>query len=166
MAVSGCITNIDYLRSLANSAMFEQAKIATKVFELYACNPSAFEVVVSGTCTTVQNFSNRKGLWHVGVPPSGCMDEYASRIANSRVGNHKKSPALEITFSRPTLFLYHDVIVGQVPVEVDGVAVKQWTPIHIKKGEKLATGKLKNGCRAYSATSGCSEVCEYLGFRF
>ncbi|WPK25411.1 hypothetical protein PUMCH_002724 [Australozyma saopauloensis] len=168
-AVSGCITNIDYLRSIANSAMFEQAKVATKVLDSYDYNPTAFEVVVPGAYTTVQDFPGRKGLWHVGVPPSGCMDEYAFRIANRCVGNHKKSPGLEITLSGPTLLFHHDVIVavtgGEVPVEVDGVAVKQWAPIHVKKGEKLAIGKLKSGCRAYLAIRGGIDVCEYLGSR-
>lgn len=168
-AVSGCITNIDYLRSIANSAMFEQAKVATKVLDSYEYNPTAFEVVVPGAYTTVQDYPGRKGLWHVGVPPSGCMDEYAFRVANRCVGNHKKSPGLEITLSGPTLLFHHDVIVavtgGEVDVQVDGEGVQQWAPIHIKKGQKLAIGKLKSGCRAYLAIRGGIDVCEYLGSR-
>lgn len=168
-SVSGCITNIDYLRSIANSEMFEQAKVATKVLDLYEYNPTAFEVVVPGAYTTVQDYPGRKGLWHVGVPPSGCMDEYAFRLANRAVGNHKKSPGLEITLSGPTLLFHHDVIVavtgGDVPVDVDGNAVEQWKPIHVKRGQKLAIGKLKSGCRAYLAIRGGIDVSEYLGSR-
>lgn len=168
-SVSGCITNIDYLRSIANSAMFEQAKVATKVLDSYEYNPTAFEVVVPGAYTTVQDYPGRKGLWHVGVPPSGCMDEYAFRVANRCVGNHKKSPGLEITLSGPTLLFHHDVIVavtgGDVDVQVDGQEAKQWTPIHIRRGQKLAIGKLKSGCRAYLAIRGGIDVCEYLGSR-
>lgn len=168
-AVSGCVTNIDYLRSIANSEMFETAKVATKVLDLYEYNPTAFEVVVPGAYTTVQDYPGRKGLWHVGVPPSGCMDEYAFRVANRCVGNDKKLPGLEITLSGPTLLFHHDVIVavtgGEVPVEVDGTPAKQWEPIHVRSGQKLAIGKMKSGCRAYLAIRGGIDVCEYLGSR-
>lgn len=168
-AISGCITNIDYLRSIANSKMFETAKVATKVLDSYEYSPTAFEVLVPGAYTTVQDFPGRKGYWHIGVPPSGCMDEYAFRLANRAVGNDSAAPGLEITLNGPKLLFHHDVIVavtgGEVDVDVNGKAVSQWKPIHIRKGDKLAIGKLKSGCRAYLAIRGGIDVCEYLGSR-
>lgn len=168
-AVSGCITNIDYLRSIANSKMFETAKVATKVLDSYDYSPTAFEVLVPGAYTTVQDFPGRKGYWHIGVPPSGCMDEYAFRLANRAVGNDAGAPGLEITLSGPKILFHHDVIVsvtgGEVDVDVNGKSVSQWVPVHIKKGDKLAIGKLKSGCRAYLAIRGGIDVSEYLGSR-
>ncbi|SGZ47656.1 CIC11C00000005072 [Sungouiella intermedia] len=168
-AVSGCITNIDYLRSIADSKMFETAKVATKVLDSYEYNPTAFEVLAPGAYTTVQDFPGRKGYWHIGVPPSGCMDEYAFRLANRAVGNDAGAPGLEITLTGPKLLFHHDVIVavtgGEVEVDVNGTTVSQWTPIHIKKGDKLSIGKLTSGCRAYLAIRGGIEVVEYLGSR-
>ena len=37
--------------------------------------------------TTVQDWPGRVGYWHVGVPPSGPMDDYAFRVANELAGN-------------------------------------------------------------------------------
>lgn len=168
-AISGCVSNIDYLRSIANSKMFETAKVATKVLDSYEYNPQAFEVVAPGAYTTVQDYPGRKGYWHIGVPPSGCMDEYAFQLANRAVGNAKGAPGLELTLSGPTLLFHREVIVavtgGDVDVTVNGKDVRMWEPFHIKKGEKLAIGKLKSGCRAYLAIRGGIDVCEYLGSR-
>lgn len=168
-AVSGCVTNIDYLRLIANSKMFEQAKVATKVLDLYDYRPTAFEVLVPGAYTTVQDYPGRKGFWHIGVPPSGCMDEYAFRLANRAVGNDSHAPGLEITLSGPKLLFHHDAIVavtgGQVPVDINGTPVRQWEPLHIRKGDKLSVGKLASGCRAYLSVRGGIDVVEYLGLR-
>ncbi|OBA24386.1 urea amidolyase [Metschnikowia bicuspidata var. bicuspidata NRRL YB-4993] len=160
-AISGCISNIDYLRSIANSEMFETAKVATKVLDSFDYRPTAFEVVSPGAYTTVQDFPGRKGYWHIGVPPSGCMDEYAFRLANRAVGNDEAAPGLELTLNGPTLLFHHDAVVavtgGVVDVDVDDN--------HVKKGQKLIIGRLQAGCRAYVAIRGGIDVCEYLGSR-
>ncbi|MGO8632116.1 hypothetical protein ACC807_38105, partial [Rhizobium ruizarguesonis] len=50
----------------------------------------------------------RLGLWHVGVPPGGPMDERSFRHANRLVGNGDVTAALELTVSCPTLRFYAD----------------------------------------------------------
>ena len=40
------------------------------------------EVVDPGLFTTVQDWPGRVGYWHVGVPPSGPMDDLSFRIGN------------------------------------------------------------------------------------
>lgn len=167
--VHGCITNLDYLRSIVNSKMFEEAKVATKVLDSYDYRPTAFEILKPGAYTTVQDYPGRKGYWHIGVPPSGCMDEYAFRIANRAVGNHHSAPGLEITLNGPTILFHHDAVVavtgGSANVEVNGSEAPQWSPIHVKRGDKLSIGKLTSGCRAYLAIRGGIDVTEYLGSR-
>lgn len=167
--ISGCISNIDYLRSIANSSMFEEAKVATKVLDSYDYKPTAFEILSPGAYTTVQDYPGRKGYWHIGVPPSGCMDEYSFRLANRIVGNDKAAPGIEITLNGPKILFHHDTTVaitgGKAPVEVNGEKVNQWSPISIKRGDKLSIGKLTSGCRAYLAIRGGIDVNEYLGSR-
>lgn len=167
--VHGCITNLDYLRSIVNSDMFGKCQMHTKILDSYKYHPSAFEVLDPGAYTTVQDYPGRKGYWHIGVPPSGCMDEYAFRLANRLVGNHEKAAGIEITLSGPK-FLFHTectvgVTGGEVKVEVDGIEASQWSPISIKAGTTLSIGKLTSGCRAYLAIRGGIDVMEYLGSR-
>ncbi|EGV61905.1 urea amidolyase [Yamadazyma tenuis] len=167
--VYGCITNVDYLRSIANSKMFENCQMHTKILDTYKYQPTAFEVLQPGAYTTVQDYPGRKGYWHIGVPPSGCMDDYAFRLGNRIVGNHKKAPGIEITLNGPKILFHHDTIVavtgGEVDVDVNGVASKQWEPITIKAGDKLSIGKLSSGCRAYLTIRGGIDVTEYMGSR-
>lgn len=167
--VSGCITNIDYLRLIANSQMFETAQVATKVLDSYDYCPTALEILSPGAYTTVQDFPGRKGYWHIGVPPSGCMDEYAFRMANRAVGNDAAAPGLEMTLNGPKILFHHNAIVavtgGEVEVTVNTKPVDQWKPLELKKGDYLAIGKLQTGCRAYLAIRGGIDVTEYLGLR-
>lgn len=168
-SIYGCITNIDYLRSIAHSQMFAEAKVATKVLDSYDYQPRAFEILSPGAYTTVQDYPGRKGYWHIGVPPSGCMDDYSFRIANRIVGNDKSAPGLEITLSGPKILFHYDAVVsvtgGVAEVLVNDIVAAQWAPIYIKKGDKLSVGKLSHGCRAYFAIRGGIDVSEYLGSR-
>lgn len=167
--VYGCITNVDYLRSIANSKMFEEAAVATKVLDSYDYKPHAIEILQPGAYTTVQDYPGRRGYWHIGVPPSGCMDQYSFRVANKIVGNDAASPGIEITLNGPKLLFHQDCVVavtgGKTKVEVNQVEVNQWEPINIKSGDKLDIGKLSTGCRAYLAIRGGVDVVEYLGSR-
>lgn len=167
--VSGVITNLDYLRSVASSKMFAECKMFTKVLDSYIYQPHSIEITTPGSSTTIQDFPGRTLLWHIGVPPSGPMDSYAHRAANHIVGNHENAPAMEATLTGPSILFHHDSVVavtgGAAPVTVDGEAVEQWAPIEIKAGQKLAVGKLSTGCRAYIAIRGGLDVPEYLGSR-
>ncbi|CAI5757946.1 unnamed protein product [Candida verbasci] len=167
--VFGCITNVDYLRSIANSKMFEEAKVATKVLDSYDYKPHAIEILNPGAYTTVQDYPGRKGYWNIGVPPSGCMDQYAFRLANRIVGNDEKSPGIEITLNGPKILFHQNCVVaitgGQTKIEINNELKSQWEPLNIKSGDVLTIGKLTSGCRAYLAIRGGIDVVEYLGSR-
>lgn len=167
--VYGCITNVDYLRAIANSKMFADCKMHTKILDLFPYEPTAVEVLAPGAYTTVQDYPGRAGYWHIGVPPSGCMDEYSFRIANRIVGNHQGAPGLEITLNGPKLLFHKASVIsvtgGAVAVDVDGTTANQWAPIEVRAGQTVTIGKLTSGCRAYLAVRGGIDVPEYLGSR-
>ncbi|VEU22249.1 DEKNAAC103246 [Brettanomyces naardenensis] len=167
--VYGVVSNIDYLRSIANSTMFEQAKMYTKVLDSYDYKPNAFEITAPGAYTTVQDYPGRVGYWHIGVPPSGPMDAYSFRLANRVVGNHYRAPGIEITLRGPSILFHHETVIavtgGEVPVTLNGVPIKMYSPVTVKRGDKLSVGKLTSGCRAYLAVRGGIDVTTYLGSR-
>ncbi|MFD6456035.1 hypothetical protein ACFWF3_35160, partial [Nocardia sp. NPDC060220] len=45
------------------------------------------DVVRPGMQTTVQDWPGRIGYWHIGVPPSGPMDDLSFRLGNRVLGN-------------------------------------------------------------------------------
>ena len=62
------------------------------------------EVLKPGLTASVQDMG-RQGCYHVGIPPSGSLDQYASRAANLLVGNPRDTAALEnaMAFTRKLL---------------------------------------------------------------
>lgn len=167
--VYGVVTNLDYLRAIVNSEMFETAKVATKVLDSFTYTPLAVEITAPGSYTTVQDYPGRVKLWHIGVPPSGPMDAYAFRLANRIVGNDAKAPAIENTLVGPSVLFHCDTVIaltgGTSNATIDGNPVDFWKPIEVKAGQKLVIGKLSNGCRSYLAIRGGIDVPEYLGSR-
>ena len=47
---------------------------------------ATIEVLAGGPLTTIQDLPGRVGYWHVGVPPSGPMDDLAHRLAERSDG--------------------------------------------------------------------------------
>ncbi len=143
------------------------------------------DVLKPGTHTTVQDFPGRLGYWHVGVPPSGPMDDLAFRLANRAVGNAEGAAALEITSSGPTLRFRHDTVIAlagaPMAAQLDGAPVAYWRPVPVRAGGVLAIGAILPerspglaravapagavGLRSYLAVRGGFDVPEYLGSR-
>jgi allophanate hydrolase subunit 2 len=60
-------------------------------------------VISGGTATTVQDWPGRQGLWAIGVPPSGPMDDQSFRLGNRLLGNPEGTAGLEMTITGPIL---------------------------------------------------------------
>lgn len=168
--VYGVVTNLDYLKSIASSAVFKNVDFHTKILDTYDYEANAIEILQPGAYTTVQDYPGRVGYWRIGVPPSGPMDNYSFRLANRIVGNHKHASGIEITLTGPTVKFHHDAIIaitgGEVPIVIDdNINCKMNEPIYVKKGSIIAIGKLTTGCRSYLAIRNGIDVVEYLGSR-
>jgi urea carboxylase len=125
-------------------------------------------VEVPGLLTTVQDLPGRVGLWNVGVPPSGPMDDLSFRLGNRAVGNAEGAPGLECTASGPSLRVTHQttfcVTGAECPVTVDGVPVPMWEPIDVPAGGVLAVGAAQTaGLRTYVLVTGGFDLPTYLG---
>lgn len=131
--------------------------------------PPVFEVLQPGTYTTVQDYPGRLGLWHIGVPPSGPMDDLAFRLANRIVGNAESAAALECTLQGPTLKFHHPALIaitgGDAPCFLDDAAIDALRPIAVASGQVLRIGQVKTGARVYLALRGGLAVDPYLGSR-
>ncbi len=113
------------------------------------------QVMRPGMLTTVQDWPGRIGYWHVGVPPSGPMDDLSFRIGNRVLGNGEGAAGLECTRGGPALRFPDggrvSVTGAPVVVTVDGVAVPQWQSVVVPAGGVLDVGLLDRA-RACAAT--------------
>ncbi|MGN1289651.1 MAG: 5-oxoprolinase/urea amidolyase family protein, partial [Bradyrhizobium sp.] len=168
--VAGIETNLDYLRAIAASDVFRSGQVATSVLGAFAYRPRTIDVVAPGAQSGVQELPGRLHLWHVGVPPSGPMDERSFRLANRLVGNPEATTALELTVNGPTLRFNSDAIVAlsgaRMTASLDGAEIAYDEPVAIRAGQTLVIGSIRGpGQRGYLAVRGGIDVPEILGSR-
>jgi urea carboxylase len=169
-SVSGIETNLDYLRTIAASDTLASGEVATTALRDLHFVPNVVEVIVPGPQSSLQELPGRLGLWHVGVPPSGPMDERSFRHANRLAGNADETTALELTVSGPTLrFLAPATIAlagAAMPMRLDGAPIPHNAAVNVAIGQMLEIGAIVGaGQRAYLAVSGGFATPEVLGSR-
>ena len=126
------------------------------------------EVLRPGIMTTVQDWPGRTGLWHVGVPPSGPMDDRSFRLGNWALGNPEGAAGLECTLLGPRLHFEAAataMIAGaETAARLDGEPVPCWEPLAVPAGAVLDLGRVVGlGMRAYLLLAGGLEFPERLG---
>ncbi|MBO9197836.1 urea carboxylase [Rhizobium sp. 16-449-1b] len=169
-SIYGIETNVDYLRVIAQSELLESGNVSTTALRTLEFVPDVVEVLAPGAQSSMQELPGRRGLWHVGVPPSGPMDERSFRHANRLVGNDETTTALELTVSGPTLKFFRDVTVAlsgaRMPMMLDGVEVPHGQAIAVPAGAVLSIGSISGaGQRSYLAVSGGFDAPVVLGSR-
>ncbi|MGE2736829.1 urea carboxylase [Mycolicibacterium vaccae] len=120
-----------------------------------------------GLMTTVQDVPGRVGLWQVGVPPSGPMDDLSFRLGNRALGNPEEAAGLECTAAGPALRMTHATTVcvtgAECLVTVDGKPVPMWEPVEVPADGVLDVGTAAVGLRTYILVAGGLDVPTYLG---
>ncbi|NEA31430.1 5-oxoprolinase/urea amidolyase family protein [Streptomyces sp. SID13031] len=127
-------------------------------------------IVAPGMQTTVQDLAGRQGLWDVGVPPSGAVDELTFALLNAAVGNPSNAAGLECVVAGPVLRLGEDrlVCVGGAATRatIDGYHLRPGTVARLVAGATLDVGPLDGpGMRGYVAVEGGLDVPRVLGSR-
>jgi urea carboxylase len=165
--IDGIETNRPYLRHLLSSGTLD-TEITTTALAMTPFRRDRIVVVSPGTETTIQDLPGRLGFWHVGVPPSGPMDDRSFRLANRAVGNDEGAAGLEIIVAGPTLRFDADAVIclagAALLATLDGAQLAYWTPIVVPRGAVLAIGTgAPAGARTYLAIRGGIDVPDYLG---
>lgn len=168
--IDGITTNRAYLQAIMESEVFTSGKVATHVLDHFSPASPTFEVLSSGTLTTIHDDPGRIGYWEVGVPPSGPMDSVAFRLANELVGNPKDAAALEITLSGPSLQFHHETVIALTGADMgatlDETPLEPWKAYPVRSRQVLRLGNVIGpGARAYLAIRGGIDVPPYLGSR-
>ncbi|HWI70463.1 MAG TPA: urea carboxylase, partial [Baekduia sp.] len=165
--VDGIRTNLGLLRAAVADARVRDATHATSTLATIADDEPRIEVVRAGTMTTVQDWPGRTGLWQVGVPPSGPMDDRSFRLGNRVLGNPEGTPGLECTLTGPALRFTHATTIcvtgADAPVTLDGAPVARYVPVAVPAGATLDVGTTDGrGLRVYVLLAGGIDVPEFL----
>ncbi|MEU7139221.1 urea carboxylase [Nocardia sp. NPDC046473] len=166
--IYGVQTNLPQLRQAARDPRVLAAQHVTTTLADIRPVGRRIDVLRGGTMTTVQDYPGRIGLWQVGIPPSGPMDDLSFTLANTAVGNPVGVPALECTLQGPQLRFSDTAVVcvtgAPTPVTVDGQPVPMWQPITVPAGSVLDIGApTDSGLRTYLAVRGGIDAPLYHG---
>ncbi len=126
------------------------------------------KVLKPGLATSVQDLG-REGYYHLGIPPSGALDQYALSAANCLVGNPAGAAALECTLLGPELEFTVDTLVAvsgaHMAARLDSVQMPHDTAFAVRAGQVLRFDFPKVGARTYIAVAGGIDVPIVLGSR-
>ncbi|WP_425297720.1 urea carboxylase [Nocardia asiatica] len=166
--IYGVQTNLPQLRRAASDPRVLATEHTTTTLAEIRPVGQRIDVLRGGTMTTVQDHPGRIGLWEVGIPPSGPMDDLSFTLANTAVGNPAGVPALECTLQGPRLRFSDSAVVcvtgAPTPVLVDGHPVAMWEPITVAAGAVLDIGApTDTGLRTYLAVRGGIDAPLYHG---
>ena len=124
-----------------------------------------FKVLSPGILTTVQDLG-RQGYTHLGITPSGAMDEYAYRWNQKLLGD-KDGNALEILLNGLKLQATAPTTIAVCGADLDfcinGTSQPIWQTHKIQTGDILTFQKRISGMRAYLAVKGGFNVEKFEG---
>ena len=168
--VAGIETNLRWLREVLRDRRFVSGQVNTSLLSDIDYHPRSIRVVSGGTATTVQDWPGREGLWSVGVPPSGPMDDRSFRVGNRLLGNPEGTAGLEVTFTGPTLYFNAPARLclagADFGARLDGEPVRRAVPFDVAAGQTLALGRVTGGgMRGYILFAGGLDVPLYLNSR-
>ncbi len=115
------------------------------------------KVLKQGFFTTLQD-QGRFGYKDKGVPVSGSMDTYSTKVINALLENNISAPVIEITMTGPTLEFTADsyICIGgaEFLVTLNTSPISLYKVYKVKSGDVLSYAKLNKGLRAYLAIKG------------
>ncbi|OSC40528.1 urea carboxylase [Mycobacterium decipiens] len=166
--IYGVQTNLPQLRAATDDAVFRAAAHTTATLPEVTWSHRRIDVLRAGTMTTVQDYPGRIGLWEVGIPPSGPMDDLSFTLANTAVGNPGTAPGLECTLHGPRLRFSGPAVIcvtgAPTTVTIDETPVPMWEPVDVSAGAVLdIAAPTDTGLRTYLAVRGGIDAPAYHG---
>ncbi|MGO4584642.1 urea carboxylase [Arthrobacter sp. 2RAF6] len=166
--IDGIETNLGMLRAVTGLDVLRAANHSTGTLDTVGDPEPRITVERPGLQTSVQDWPGRTGLWKVGVPPSGPMDDLSFRLGNKALGNPEGAPGLEFTMAGPALRFTHATTVcvtgADVTVTLNGESVPAWEPLTVPARGLLDIGSADAaGLRGYVLFRGGLDVPHYLG---
>lgn len=128
----------------------------------------SIDVIKPGLASSVQD-KGREGNYHLGIPPSGGMDQRSLIAANLLLGNQEGAAVIECALMGPELRFNEARNVAACGAEmtprVNGEAQPLNEVFNVPAGATLSFDFVKAGARLYLAIEGGIDVPERLGSR-
>ena len=125
----------------------------------------SLKIIKAGLLDTIQD-QGRYGFQHLGVNPSGAMDVFSSKLANSLLGNELLTPVIEMHFPAPEILFEEPVIICISGADFSPVINHHSIPINqpvlVNKNTLLQFERIKSGARSYLSILGGLTIEKWL----
>ena len=125
-------------------------------------------ILEPGLLTTVQDLG-RLHWYHIGMPPSGALDNFAFRVGNLLVGNPEDAAGLEVTYAGPSFEVTSEGLIAvtgaDIAFTINNQPAAQWRAHVLHPGDRVSLGGVRRGARAYVCLAGGITVSERLDSR-
>lgn len=126
----------------------------------------SLRIIKTGLLDTVQDHG-RYGFQHLGINPSGCMDLFSFRLANSLLGNDLNTPILEMHFPASEILFEQGTIFcltgAEFSAHLDDIAIPLNQPVITPKNSTLKFKRRLTGERCYLAVLKGFRIPGWLG---
>lgn len=127
---------------------------------------SGFLVEKASVFTLLQDIG-RYGFTHLGVSPSGVLDEYSAYWANRLLDNDLNTNLLEIAFSNVELKSTVNTTIAITGAfcefSINAEIKETWKSYNIKAGDIIRIGKFTSGSRVYLAVKNGFDIKKEFG---
>ncbi|KAH8892168.1 urea carboxylase [Thozetella sp. PMI_491] len=157
--LTGPATNLDFAKAILTSDTFIKGSALTSFLDTeFSYRPCGIDIISAGYFSMIQDFPARSSIGY-GVPKSGPMDSFSSRIANILVSNTQGKELIESTLLGPEILFTAAAVVAvcgaDAPVTIDGNPRPMWSTLVLQAGQVLKVGEpTRGGCRTYIAVRG------------
>lgn len=168
--IQGITTNVLFLEAILQSSFFESGRYLTKNLEDFKYISYCADIIDGGMYSLIQDFPGRVGYWHIGICPSGPMDQKSYKIANWLVGNSNADAGIEILLDGLSIKFYCETYIGVAgaacDILINGKSEKMYESLYVPK-DGVVSIKLNSskGCRVYLSIQGGIQSVPYLGSR-
>ena len=125
----------------------------------------AISIVKAGMLDTIQD-QGRYHYGHMGVNPGGCMDSFASQVANMLVGNCWTECVQEMHYPAPQILFEQNALIAVTGADfspkLDDLPMPLWQPVVLRKNTLLHFPKLRKGARCYLSIHGGFHIEKWL----
>lgn len=125
----------------------------------------SLKILKAGLLDSIQDMG-RFGYQHVGINPTGCMDNFAAAIANSLVSNDTNEAVIEIHFPGPSILFEQTAMIAitgaDLNATIDGKTIPINHPVIVNKDMILQFQSVKDKSRCYVSVKGGLDLDKWL----
>src|ERR1043166_1852228 len=125
----------------------------------------SLRIIKAGIADTIQDLG-RYGWQHLGINPTGAMDKFAAKLANTIAGNTQEEAVIEMHFPASVFLFEQPTLVALTGADfsptINGEPISICQPIIVNKNSVMQFHEPGKRARAYLAVNGGFDIPKWM----